>query len=94
MGLDGDFQTIRTHGAAVDIGVLSRSPETHFFADTRIGAFFTMEGEIINRAGLTLSTTIGWANSGFRTGLNVRQLLDFMDQNHSVIVGGEFGFEF
>jgi hypothetical protein len=37
---------------------------------------------------------IGGADSGFRTGIDLMSLYDFLDSNHPVIIGGNFGADF
>jgi hypothetical protein len=60
----------------------------------RLGGFYMADlaEEEPARAGLTASTVIGWADSRFRAGINLRLLYDFLDSNHAVIIGGEFHF--
>jgi hypothetical protein len=86
--------TARDIGGAVDFGVISRAAETRMFADMRLGGFYMADlaEEEPARAGLTASTVIGWADSRFRAGINLRLLYDFLDSNHAVIIGGEFHF--
>jgi len=90
-GTDGTRYTL---GESLDIGILSRSPETHFFADTRIGVFASTDESANARIGISPSVVIGWANSGFRAGVEVRPLFDFLHGEHAMIVGGELGFQF
>jgi len=83
---------LREFGEEANIGVISRSADTRFFLDTRLGGFFTRDvaAREPTRAGLSSSTVIGWADSGFRAGINLRLLYDFLHSNHAVILGGEF----
>lgn len=85
-----------TLGVALDLGILTRSPQSHFFADTRLGVFATADADTSSRVpprfGMSVDVMLGWANSGFRAGVNVRQLFDFLEGNHAVIIGGEFNF--
>jgi hypothetical protein len=85
---------LREFGGEINIGAISRSADTRFFADTRIGGFVTADvgGEEPTRAGVSSSTIIGWADSGFRAGVNLRLLYDFLQGNHAVIIGGEFNW--
>jgi hypothetical protein len=84
----------REFGMELNIGAISRSAHTHLFVDTRIGGFVTSDLalEEPTRAGLSSSTLIGWANSGFRTGINFRLMYDMLQKNHAVIIGGEFNW--
>jgi len=85
---------VRDVGGEINVGAISRSAETRFFVDSRLGAFIT--GDVANqeptRAGLSSSTLIGWADSRFRAGVNLRLLYDFLNNNHAAIIGGEFSF--
>jgi hypothetical protein len=96
LGLDptSEANPVREFGTALDFGVISRSADTRMFADVRLGGFMMtdMAGEEPQRAGLTASTVIGWADSGFSVGINMRMLFDFLSNNHAVIIGGEFHF--
>lgn len=84
----------REFGAELNIGAISRSADTRFFADTRLGGFVTADlgAEEPVRAGLSSSTVIGWADSGFRLGVNLRLLFDFLHGNNAVIIGGQFNW--
>ncbi len=84
----------REFGMELNIGAISRSAHTRLFVDTRIGGFVTSDLalEEPTRAGLSSSTLIGWANSGFRTGINFRLMYDILQKNHAVIIGGEFNW--
>jgi hypothetical protein len=88
--------TFRNVGLVADIGVLSRSPRTHFFADTRIGAFGSVDLGTYDpsgiAAGLTARALLGWADSNFRAGVDLRLLYDFLHGNNAVIFGGEFSW--
>ena len=86
---------LRDVGGEVNIGVISRSADTHFFADTRLGAFLSRDVGAPNTpssAGLSANVLLGWANGGFRAGVNTRLLFDFLHGNHAVIFGGEFSW--
>jgi hypothetical protein len=85
---------LREVGGVFDVGVITRSAETRVFADLRLGAFVLEDpaDEDLRRGGLSASAVIGWADSGFRTGINVRALFDFVNNNNAVIIGGEFNF--
>lgn len=84
----------REFGMELNIGAISRSAHTRFFVDTRIGGFVTTDLalEEPTRAGVSSSTLIGWADSSFRTGVNLRLLYDFLQGNHALIIGGEFNW--
>ncbi len=85
---------LREFGAEMNVGAISRSADTRFFVDSRLGGFITADvaqREPV-RAGLSSSTIIGWADSGFRAGINLRVLYDFLQGNHAVIIGGEFNW--
>jgi|GEM_PF-3245585 len=86
--------TVRDIGGEFNFGLMSRSPDTHMFVDTRLGLFATADLGIRepSRAGISSSTVIGWADSRFRAGVNLRLLYDFLSSNHAVIIGGEFSF--
>jgi hypothetical protein len=91
-----DEPVIREIGLGVDLGVLSRSADTHFFADTRVGAFY-MEEQVWasnERGGISISALIGWADNGFRTGVDMTMLFDLLSDNHALLIGGTFGLEF
>ena len=85
---------LREFGGILDFGIISRSADTHLFADTRLGGFVTTDiaREEPTRAGVTASSVIGWADHGFRAGVNLRLLYDFMSGNNAVIIGGEFNW--
>lgn len=85
---------LREFGGEVNIGAISRSADTRLFVDSRLGAFATADiaGREPARVGISSSTIIGWANSGFRGGGNLRLLYDFLQGNHAVIIGGEFNW--
>ena len=84
----------REFGGELNIGAISRSADTHLFADTRLGGFVTADLGVEEpvRAGLSSSTVIGWADSGFRFGINLRLLFDFLHGNNAVIIGGQFNW--
>ena len=84
----------REFGGELNIGAISRSADTRFFADTRLGGFVTADLGVEEpvRAGLSSSTVIGWADSGFRFGINLRLLFDFLHGNNAVIIGGQFNW--
>jgi hypothetical protein len=94
VGAPAEQPVRREFGMELNIGAISRSAQTHLFVDTRIGGFVTTDLalEEPTRAGLSSSTVIGWANSGFRTGLNLRLMYDILQKNHAVIIGGEFNW--
>jgi len=98
VGLDGESLSLNTLGLGIDVGVITRSPDTHFFADIRTGAFFS--GNLANPVnsqfsiGPTLSNTIGWADNGFRAGVNLRLLYDVLNNNNAAIIGGNFTYDF
>jgi hypothetical protein len=83
-------------GAAADIGFQSRSPHTRFLADFRVGAFISgrdlTSRESSLATGVTTSLLLGWANSDFRAGINLRAFYDVLHNNHAVIIGGQFDF--
>jgi len=85
---------LREFGGELNIGAISRSADTRLFVDSRLGAFTTVDvaGREPARVGISSSTIIGWANSGFRAGVNLRLLYDFLEGNHAVIIGGEFNW--
>jgi hypothetical protein len=89
-----DELAVREAGGVFDVGVITRDAETRAFADLRLGIFFLedLAEEDLRRAGLSVGAVIGWADSGFRTGINVRALFDFVNNNNAVIIGGEFNF--
>lgn len=96
LGLDPspepDESVVSRAGFAVDFGFLTRSPQSHLFADVRLGAFLSVDpsGEPKAQVGPSVDTLVGWADSGFRAGINVRQLYDVLEGNHAWIIGGEF----
>jgi hypothetical protein len=94
VGAPADQPVRREFGMELNIGAISRSAQTRFFLDTRIGGFVTTDValEEPTRAGLSSSTLIGWANSGFRAGINLRLMYDILQKNHAVIIGGEFNW--
>lgn len=84
----------RDVGGELNLGVMSRSARTHMFVDTRLGLFATTDLALQEpvRGGLSSSTVIGWADSRFRAGVNLRMMFDFLRSNNAVIIGGEFTF--
>ena len=94
VGAPADRPVRRELGMELNIGAVSRSARTHFFLDTRIGGFVTSDLAIAQptRARLSSNTLIGWANSGFRAGINLRLMFDILEKNHAVIIGGEFNW--
>lgn len=88
----GSQPVLREYGGEANIGFISRSAQTSVFVDTRLGIFGTADAarREPDRLGLSSSTLIGWGDSRFRTGINLRLLYDFLQNNHAVIIGGEF----
>jgi hypothetical protein len=84
---------VRTIGGSLDFGIMSRAPQTGFFVDTRAGVYGTIGTDFRDpaTAGITARTLIGWANSGFRVGLDTRLLFDLVNANHGVLIGLEIG---
>ena len=86
---------VRSFGAGINFGFMSRAPDTHFFIDTRLGGFVQAgigADQPDLRAGLSIDTLIGWADRDFRAAINLRQLYDVLEGNHAVIIGGQFTF--
>jgi uncharacterized protein DUF4157/lysine-specific metallo-endopeptidase family protein len=81
-------------GLALDIGLISRSADTGFFVDTRVGAFAGIDPRAPHpgSAGLSARTLMGWARSGFRVGVDTRVLADFLNDNNGMIIGVEVGY--
>jgi hypothetical protein len=80
-------------GAVADLGVISRSAQTGFFVDTRVGAFLVDDPKATSgSAGVSARALIGWASSGFRAGVDTRLLYDLLNDNHAVLIGVELGF--
>jgi hypothetical protein len=79
-------------GASLDFGVISRSAQTSLFVDTRVGAFLFDDPKASGAAaGVSARALIGWASSGFRTGVDLRLLYDAVNNNNAVIIGVELG---
>jgi hypothetical protein len=80
-------------GASVDFGVISRSADTKFFVDTRIGAYAEADPRASGgSAGVSARALIGWASGGFRAGVDTRLLFDALNSNHAMLIGVELGF--
>ena len=78
----------------LNVGFMSRAPDTRLFVDTRVGAFAQMPFSIDEpaRAGISIDAMIGWADRDFRAAINLRGLYDLLEGNHAVIIGGQFTF--
>lgn len=87
---------IDTLGAVADVGFISRSADTRFFIDTRVGGFVSQTdlggATPVGNVGLSANALIGWAKGGFRAGIDARLLFDFLHGNNAVIIGAEIGF--
>jgi uncharacterized protein DUF4157 len=80
-------------GAAVDLGVISRSADTKLFLDTRIGAYVEDDPRASGgSAGVSARALIGWASGGFRAGVDTRLLFDALNSNHAMLIGVELGY--
>jgi hypothetical protein len=84
------------HATAVnlDVGVISRSADTHLFVDTRLGAFLSDDPKARETGGLGVSASalIGWAKGGWRAGVDLRLLYDVVHDNNAAIIGIDLGF--
>jgi hypothetical protein len=81
-------------GAIADIGVITRSPQTKMFLDTRVGAFIAEDPRASGAAaGVSARALIGWASGGFRAGVDLHLLHDRLRDNDAVIIGVELGYE-
>jgi len=47
----------------------------------------------LNRSATT-ANEIGWANSGFCAGAEVKPMFDLLHGEHAVMIGGQFGYQF
>jgi hypothetical protein len=94
----GDSPDISKQGPAVgvgiDFGVITRSPQTKMFLDTRLGAFMADDPKASGAAaGVSARALIGWASGGFRAGVDLRLLHDLLRDNDAMIIGVELGYE-
>ncbi len=81
-------------GAIADIGVITRSPQTKMFLDTRVGAFIAEDPKASGgAAGVSARALIGWASGGFRAGVDLQLLHDRLRDNDAMIIGVELGYE-
>jgi hypothetical protein len=80
-------------GGILDFGVISRSAQTKYFVDTRIGAYISDDPKASGIAtGVSARALIGWASGGFRFGVDTRLLYDVLAKNHAALIGLEVGF--
>jgi hypothetical protein len=81
-------------GGIIDFGVITRSPQTKMFLDTRLGGFFLEDPKASGTAvGVSARALIGWASGGFRAGVDLHLLHDRLRDNNAMIIGVELGYE-
>jgi hypothetical protein len=81
-------------GGIIDFGVITRSPHTKMFLDTRLGGFFLEDPKASGTAvGVSARALIGWASGGFRAGVDLHLLHDRLRDNNAMIIGVELGYE-